>query len=50
MRLATRAVASERRGLVLRHLELHPLFQGMAARQGIDLTGHWASPGTLQSL
>lgn len=41
MSLATRTVSNERRRLVLRHLELHPLFQDMAARQGIDLAGRW---------
>ncbi len=33
--------ANERRKLVLRHIDLHPLFQGMAVRQGIDLEGRW---------
>lgn len=35
------AGTAERRKLVLRHLDLHPLFQKMAAHQGIDLTGGW---------
>lgn len=41
MSLATRTAANERRRLVLRQIELHPLFREMAARQGIDVAGRW---------
>jgi hypothetical protein len=41
MSFSLRIAANERRRLVLRHLDLHPLFQEMAACQGIDLMGRW---------
>ena len=37
MNLELHVRGNDRRKLVLRHIHLHPLFQGMAARQGIDL-------------
>ncbi len=41
MNQARHVEATERRKLVLRHLDLHPLFQEMAARRSIDLAGRW---------
>lgn len=41
MDLARRTVDDERRKLVLRYIERHPLFERMAARRGIDLAGRW---------
>lgn len=41
MELVRRVYDSERRKLVLRHIERHPLFERMAARRGIDLAGRW---------
>lgn len=41
MDLERHVLQNQRRRLVLRHIDLHPLFQGMAVRQGVDLAGRW---------